>query len=233
MEPRLPVPPPPATWGPLEAIPVFMLALLIAAIAAVPASAAGSCGIRNAVFAFGAEAGFLVSVVLWVRLVSRSPLAALGAPRRPLGDTVFGVLGGVGLTIAGVVSAALVYWVATLLLGHRPAEPEQVEACVRGTSLALMGVTVVVLAPLAEETFFRGFLYKALRGRLTLWASVLISSIAFAAVHFHPILIAALLPIGAGLALLYELRQSLLTVAVAHGVFNLVGFIAILADRSS
>ena len=47
--------------------------------------------------------------------------------------------------------------------------PEQVPQTVKGGLLIVSGFVVVVLAPLAEETFFRGFLYKGLRRRLSVW----------------------------------------------------------------
>ncbi len=43
--------------------------------------------------------------------------------------------------------------------------------------------TLVVIAPLAEEILFRGYLYGKLRKYLPVWFSVLLTSLLFAAVH--------------------------------------------------
>lgn len=44
-------------------------------------------------------------------------------------------------------------------------------------------VTLVVIAPIAEEILFRGYLYGKLRAHVPIWASIIATSILFAAVH--------------------------------------------------
>jgi len=44
-------------------------------------------------------------------------------------------------------------------------------------------VTLVVIAPLAEETLFRGYLYGKLRNSVPMWVAMLATSLLFAAVH--------------------------------------------------
>jgi len=77
-----------------------------------------------------------------------------------------------------------------------------------------------VLAPVAEELFFRGLLYTALRQRLGIAAAATISSLAFAAGHIDaPGVVAASLIMGVALALAYEYTRSL-WVAIAIHAFN-------------
>lgn len=86
----------------------------------------------------------------------------------------------------------------------------------------------VVMAPIVEEIFFRGFLFRHLREssrlagiRPSFWISALISSILFAAVHPQGILG---LPALGGLATLFcllrETRNSLIASMVAHALGN-------------
>jgi membrane protease YdiL (CAAX protease family) len=93
---------------------------------------------------------------------------------------------------------------------------------------AVLGVIVVVFAPLVEEALFRGILYPAIKQRgyprLALWGS----SALFAAVHFNmptflPLLVFALL-----LVYLYETFQNLLVPIAAHALFNAVNFLALI-----
>jgi membrane protease YdiL (CAAX protease family) len=96
----------------------------------------------------------------------------------------------------------------------------------------VLGVIVIVFAPLVEEMLFRGILYPAIKQngwpRLALW----VSSVLFAAMHrnmaiFLPLLVFALL-----LVYLYETFQNLLVPIVAHSLFNAVNFlIAIFMDQ--
>jgi membrane protease YdiL (CAAX protease family) len=119
--------------------------------------------------------------------------------------------------------------------GHHVSNPEQVPQTVKGGLLIVSGFVVVVLAPLAEETFFRGFLYKALRRRLSTWPAALLSSFFFGLVHFAGLkfllIIPALIVVGLVLAMVYERRQSLLASVVAHATFNLIGFLVIAFGR--
>lgn len=49
--------------------------------------------------------------------------------------------------------------------------------------LILAFVTLVIVAPLAEEILFRGYLYGKLRKYLPIWAAVLLTSVLFGVVH--------------------------------------------------
>jgi membrane protease YdiL (CAAX protease family) len=99
-------------------------------------------------------------------------------------------------------------------------------------------VLAVIAAPVGEELFFRGFLYRGLRRRFLMWPAALISAAAFALIHVDPdalgasvILVLALFPVGVGLALIYEKRQSVLAPMVAHATFNLIGITMIILSR--
>jgi membrane protease YdiL (CAAX protease family) len=219
-------------WRTVDAIPVFLLAMLMTAVAGVPATLLlSSSASRFVVAALIGELGFLGAVVFWLRVVRKAPLSALGAPRSPLRDLGAGLLGGAGLVLVGWISGIVVVTVAQLILGHVPVQPDQIPTTVQGPSLWLSGVVVVLAAPLGEEVFFRGFLYQALRQRFRVWPAALISAAVFATVHISPILIFALFPVGIGLALIYERKRSLLSSMAAHALFNLVGMLVIALSR--
>ena len=183
------------------------------------------------VASFLGELAFAVAVLVWVRFVNRGPLAALGAPRHPLGDIGTGFAGGLLLTVAGLAAAAIVLALGRAILGHQPAQPQQIETCVGGAWLPLSGIVVILAAPFGEELFFRGFLYKGLRRRYPPWKAALISGAAFSLIHVQPILVLALFPVGVGLAMVYERRQSVLASMVAHATFNVIGFLSIIHGR--
>jgi CAAX protease family protein len=225
--------PPQATWNPLEAIPVFFIAVAATLVASVPLVAVKHfCGGQAVIGTFVGEAAFGAAVLGWVRFVNHGPLAALGLPKRPLLDIGAGLATGALLIVAGSATLALVRFLVSQVIGHQPAEPQQVMSCVRGSALSLLGPVVVIVAPFGEELFFRGFLYKGLRRRRSVAVSVVVSSVAFGLVHVYPLLIPPLVVVGAGLALVYERRQSLLASMVAHATFNLLGFITIFISRN-
>jgi membrane protease YdiL (CAAX protease family) len=97
-----------------------------------------------------------------------------------------------------------------------------------GHYLAFAIVAVSVVAPIVEETFFRGFVYGWMRRHLNVPTAAVLSGCFFALVHFQPVIFVPLAVLGVGLALLYEYSGSLLPGMIVHALFNLVEVIGIL-----
>jgi uncharacterized protein len=91
-----------------------------------------------------------------------------------------------------------------------------------------------IFTPIAEELFFRGLLYGALRkgikysGKKCIWISMIISSLIFSAVHLQLILLPALFGVGMVFALLYEKSGRLAPAIWAHIGFNMVTLVNLL-----
>ena len=110
-----------------------------------------------------------------------------------------------------------------------PAHPIVFQLAEGGWGLRLQVLLLAaVLAPLVEETMFRGVLYRHLRevsGRFGRPLSVLISAtlntLIFAGVHPQGwVAVPALMGLAYGFVLLREWRGSLLPAMVAHGLSN-------------
>lgn len=91
---------------------------------------------------------------------------------------------------------------------------------VSGTYLLLWASTTGVLAPFVEELLFRGYLLNLLRTRWGLWRAIVVSSLAFGAIHFQWALYATVA--GSFLALVYLKYGSLWPGTLLHGLYNLV-----------
>ena len=95
----------------------------------------------------------------------------------------------------------------------------------------LVALAVIVVAPVAEELFFRGFFYRALRTKLRVWSAALIDGLVFGALHFQGLDSAVILPViaavGIGLCLVYERTGSLFAVIAIHAAFNTVATLGI------
>ncbi len=77
-----------------------------------------------------------------------------------------------------------------------------------------------IMAPLVEETFFRGILFRAWDARFGLWPAAIITGVFFAAVHVS---LSALLPIavlGIAMALVTHYTRGIWASAVTHSIFN-------------
>jgi membrane protease YdiL (CAAX protease family) len=237
----------PAEWGVLEAVPLFLLALvptiLVGGLAGPHRSAESgrlvygvlSCPAFSTVVAVAGEVGFFAVALLWVRIVNHAPASQLGLMVPSRSDVLVGALAGAGLFAFGIGLAELITVVVTAIIGHQPASPDQVDPCVRGMWFALTGPVVVLLAPLGEETFFRGFLYRGLRRRLSVWPAALVSGALFGLIHFQGwsflLIVPSLVMVGVGLALVFEYRQSLVASMTAHATFNLFGYALIALGR--
>jgi uncharacterized protein len=94
-----------------------------------------------------------------------------------------------------------------------------------------VALAVIVVAPVAEEFFFRGFFYRALRTRLRVWSAALIDGLVFASLHFAGPETAVILPViavvGVGQCLVYERTGSLFAVIAIHAAFNTVATLGI------
>ena len=88
------------------------------------------------------------------------------------------------------------------------------------------GVLFVIIAPIAEEFFFRGFLYGALRSRLRVPLAALVGGLVFGSLHVFTGLAAVplLVAMGVILCLLYERTQSLYPCIAFHALNNSLAY---------
>jgi membrane protease YdiL (CAAX protease family) len=89
--------------------------------------------------------------------------------------------------------------------------------------IAVLAVLMIaLLAPVAEELFFRGFVFAGLRTRWSLWPAAITSGLIFGSVH-APTGITTVVPLAAlGVALcwLYDRTGSLWPCVIAHMINN-------------
>jgi len=90
------------------------------------------------------------------------------------------------------------------------------------TTLATL-IGAVVVAPICEETFFRGFFFQGLRLRLSVWASVVFSAILFGLAHGDLGSLVLLIVIGLLLAVLRWQTRSIWPGVALHMLNNALG----------
>src|SRR5437763_4088429 len=122
--------------------------------------------------------------------------------------------------VAGDVEAAVVQ---LALHGHfvNP-QAQELAGGVTRTAANTVGLLllVAVLAPLVEETVFRGVLYQWLRKHLPVWAAACLSAAIFAAAHAIPGIFPWLFVTGIALALVFEYTGTLYCSMLLHGIIN-------------
>lgn len=118
-------------------------------------------------------------------------------------------------------SALLESWMRGFWSAEGPQEAVQLFQGTGGVGMKVVFIfSVVILAPLVEETVFRGFVYGVLKRYTDAPFAALTSSLMFAIIHMH---VGSLLPLWL-LALLlcaaYEITGCLLAPILLHMIFN-------------
>lgn len=197
---------------------------VVAAILMLPALALVTWGfdvdtddslpVLELVATFVQDVGWVVGALVLAATVARPKGWHFGFQRPRLGPAVGWSL----VAILAYVALALVY---TVLLDPESQEP--IETGERYGTLIGSAVIIVIVAPLFEEIFFRGFLYRILRGRMGLWPALVIGGSLFGAVHAASgglLAVALIAPLGFLLCLVYERSGSLYPCIALHALNN-------------
>ena len=131
----------------------------------------------------------------------------------------------IGWTFAvlGIYYAGAIAFSAVVLQPKQEDIGKQLGVCNPGVGIAVAALlAVVVIAPFAEELFFRGFFFAGLRTRWSLWPSALLSGGIFGLVHAPtgPTAAIPLAGLGVGLAWLYNKTDSIWPCMLAHFLNN-------------
>ena len=138
----------------------------------------------------------------------------------------------VGWAAVGLVSFYIVVALYTAIV--QP-DAEQTVAQDLGADQGTLGMIaagfmVICVAPVAEEFFFRGFFYRALRSRYSVLGAALIDGILFGFIHWDfstadgLLIIPPLAALGIMFCLVYERTGSLYPVIALHAFNNAIAF---------
>jgi membrane protease YdiL (CAAX protease family) len=108
--------------------------------------------------------------------------------------------------------------------------PDQLGADESTLLAVVTGVFVVAVAPLVEETFFRGFLYQTLRNSWGVWLAAPASAVIFSAIHLQPSKFVQLVILGTALAFVFQKTRSLWPCILLHALNNTLAFVALMLD---
>ena len=232
--PPLPAPPsrgdglPPwPPWAPFAAMLVTLgIAILGAGLATLVAQLLGydvSAGdpppgvtITGTFFQDGA---LILSAWLLARLTAGSPTPAqfglrMLKPLRGLGWLL-------GTWLVFVAFSGI--WAAALGIKENDDLPRELGADDSSTALFFVAVLVCVAAPIAEELFFRGFCFTALRRWIGVAGGAIATGVIFGLIHAgsaDPVFLVPLGVFGALLCVLYMVSGSLLPCMVLHALNN-------------
>ena len=151
--------------------------------------------------------------------------------RRPSRNDVAWAVGG----LIGIYAVLLVYGAIVSATGEDSLEPQSTIDDARlfahTSVIVLLGVLVIVCAPIYEEAFARGFVLGGLRPYWGMIPAFLISAAVFSALHAD---LGSLIPFaiaGVILGVVYVRTESLTAASMTHMGFNVIGFSATLIQQ--
>lgn len=235
-EPKLQTPPPPPATD-AQGFPRWPLWLPVAALAgglawgflmlSMLAGVLDATGIETDPDAPGLTAAGTVIIDLAV-VVTAVGLAALTLRPRAWHFSLRGarLRSAAGVAGLGVCAFFLFEWIYVQIVHDK--NPQTVVddlGADRNTALAVAGAIVVIaVAPICEELFFRGFLFRVLRARLPLWIAAVADGILFGLVHGSLVILPILAFLGIVLCYVLENTGTLFATIAIHALNNTLSY---------
>jgi membrane protease YdiL (CAAX protease family) len=222
----------PVPWGLRDMILALLLAVALVALGIGIVLGWSQLGPRLGLPAISRES--LILVVLAMEWVLVLPAWFLGPGKNGSGWRSLGLRGYAWLSSLGPLLAVFlgtlvingVWGVVRQRLGLQ-GQPDYLPLFGEGVRGLIMALVVgAIVAPFAEEVFFRGYLYAGLRQRWGVAWGLVISSLIFSVVHVIPGVMPPIFVMGLLLAWLYERTDSLWPSIALHGMINGMAFLA-------
>jgi len=159
---------------------------------------------------------------LWIARRRHAGSPRLPRPRAVLVETLFAL----PALLAVMAGQVVMFNGMAYLFGEGMNSTAPWEPVVRSPNwfepLAFM-ILAVTVVPVAEEVFFRGMLYNALRRRFHPVVAALLQAVVFGLAHPFGLAFAAIITfVGVALAVVYEWRKTLLAPVLLHAMINAV-----------
>jgi membrane protease YdiL (CAAX protease family) len=158
--------------------------------------------------------------------------SVFGVDRMPVGRSL---LLGVSLLVSALPMVFVVDYLASVLLKvNSTTDAQEVIRIFENSSTAAQRIPIillaVVIAPVAEELAFRGYLYGVIKRFFGAVPALVLSGILFALIHLNLPSFFPLLVLASVFALAYELSGSLLVPMTMHALFNALSLILVLVE---
>jgi membrane protease YdiL (CAAX protease family) len=217
---------PPARYRGPSIIVLWLIATIAANLAVVPVA-----GDLADLLAGGQPSAFGTLVTLTVTqaglvgaaaLLVWAPGALSGLRLVPRSGLVRSMALGLGLAVPAWIVAQLIGYLTIRLLEPFGLQPEAgvADAALSNADPTVLVVALVVVAPIAEELFFRGVAYNAWEREYGPSRALYGSAILFAVIHGSAFVIPSIFVLGLVLGQLFRTTRSLPATILLHAGFN-------------
>lgn len=183
--------------------------------------------------AFMNIAGVGVIFYFVLRKYSQS-LAALGLSRVSVPRAFFTAIGAYAAITPIFVGIMVATFFLVRALNYEPPVQPIVEVFMEEKNIGVLWVSTLfaaIFGPIAEEIFFRGFMYPALKKKWGMAVSILVTSVIFSLLHTHIVGFLPIMALGILLAYIYEKTGSLLVPVAIHMIHNVGMVVMVLLVR--
>jgi membrane protease YdiL (CAAX protease family) len=165
------------------------------------------------------DVSVVVACLLFAGLVTRPQPWQFGLRAAPLKFTAqMAALGALAYFLFSVAYDAIV----------QPKNPQTIVKDIgadTNTLLLVAGALVVIgVAPVCEELFFRGVLFRVLRQRMSFWPAAIVDGVLFGLVHGSLVILPVLAVLGIMFCYVYERTGSLFPTIALHALNNTVAY---------
>ena len=160
----------------------------------------------------------------WLIAARRTSKSEVGLQRLPLWVELGAAP--VGFVIYFITSAIAMAVVMSLVPGFDADQVQEIgfSNLVHGYEYILAFLTLVIIAPIAEEMIFRGYLYGKLKKRIPWWGAAVITSVLFGLAHGQWNVAVDTFVLGMFLSLLREVTGSLWPAIFLHMIKNGIAY---------
>jgi membrane protease YdiL (CAAX protease family) len=168
------------------------------------------------------DAAFIGAAIVFASMVARPRPWQFGLRETRLGPAI-------GYVVVAYIAFILIAagWSAALNLHEQDDVVDQLGADSSTVALIAVSVLVCVVAPIAEEFFFRGYFFGALRNWRGMWPAAVITGLVFGAIHAGSAPVGFLVPLaffGFLLCIVYDRTRSLYPCMALHCINNSIAF---------
>ncbi len=228
---------PPQRYRGPSIIVLWLLATVAANLAVVPVAsglselvAGGTLSVYSTVVTLTVTQAGLVGAATLLVFAPRALAGLRLIPRRGL---LTSMAIGLGLVVPSWIGAQMISYLtlrALELIGLQP-EAGIADAALTNADPFVLVIALVVVAPVAEELFFRGVAYNAWEREYGPTRALYGSAILFAVIHGSIFVIPSIFALGIVLALLFRATRSLPATIMLHAGFNAITVLIALLVR--
>lgn len=231
---------PSSTWRWWEALLVYIGSLIVGGIVSAPFVLIVRPEATAEMVALAVSGAVELGLIyVWLRRFHPGWRAAIGIPSRSRLAPAWASGAWRGALLFAIITYPVGFALTFLfsaLSGASITTPDQLPAGLDAGGKVLAAVYAVGIAPVVEETVFRGCIFRSLRDRHGFRVAALASAVAFGLVHYVPapfvdslLLMTAMVFTGVGLAYIYDRRGTIVASIGAHMAFNAIAIVLIFA----